>query len=99
MTTISRRVALTIPNDLDSVLDRLCELQDRKKTQLITEYLMELKPAFELLADALTAVKEKKDPMKHMNALLAETMAKAGEIGSGVRELQKKCPDTMELPL
>ena len=99
MTSHSRRVPLTVPPDLDAVLDRLCELQGRKKTQIITEFLMELKPALELLADALTAVKEKRDPMKHMNALLAETMSKAGEIGSGVREMQKKCPDTLDLPL
>lgn len=94
----SRRVPLTVPHDLDLILDRLCVLMDKKKTQIITEFLLEMQPALGNLADALEAIQKKEDPMKYINALAADTLEKAGEIGSGMRDVQR-CVDTLELPL
>jgi hypothetical protein len=95
----SRRVPLTVPPELDMVLDRLVLLQNKKKTKIILDVLMEMKPVFEQLADALEAVEQKKDPTHILNALVAHTLTKFGEMGSEMKSMQKKCADTLELPL
>lgn len=95
----SRRVPLTVPHDLDVTLDRLCELQGRKKTQVITELLFEMKPALDQLADALEALQQKKDPMRYLHAMAADVLAKAGDVGRGMRDMQNHLDDNLELPL
>lgn len=99
----SRRVALTLPDDLDSLLDRLCVLQKRKKTQIITELLMEFLPVLSQVADALEAVEQKKDVTPFLNALTHESLQAVGELGQIMAEVNqtnaKKCAETLELPL
>ena len=99
----SRRVPLTIPHSLDSILDRLVILQKRKKTQIITELLLEFEPILAQVADALEAIEQKKDPALILNAMNLSALAKIGEAGTLIAEvnqtLSKRCPDTQELPL
>jgi molecular chaperone GrpE (heat shock protein) len=98
-----RRVALTIPDDLDHLLDRLCAVQKRKKTQIITELLKEFQPVLGQVADALEAIEQKKDPTQFLNALSHDSLKKIGELGQVMSEVHalntKKCADTLELPL
>lgn len=103
MATLSRRVPLTLPHELDSILDRLVVLQNRKKTQIITELLLEFQPILGQVADALEAIELKKDPVLVLNTLAAGSMAKIGEAATLIAEVQnsvlKRCPDTKELDL
>jgi hypothetical protein len=98
-----RRIALTVPDSLDLILDRLCVVQNKKKTRLIIELLSELEPVLSQVADALEAIKQEKDPAQFLNALTNGSLAKIGELSQIISEVNtaqsKKCADTLELPL
>lgn len=99
----SKRVALTVPPELDLVLDRLCVIQKRKKTQIIIELLNELRPTLAQVADALEAIEQKKDATQFLNALSHDALKNIGHLGEVMHDVNtayaKKCADTLELPL
>lgn len=98
-----RRVALTIPDELDHLLDRLCVLQKRKKTQIIIELLKEFQPVLGQVADALEAIEQKKDPTQFLNALSHDSLKQISQLTQVMSDVHalnfKKCADTLELPL
>lgn len=56
--TKNKRVALTLPPEIDSVLTELSSLSNQPKTAIITEILTDSLPIFSTVIDALKAVKE-----------------------------------------
>lgn len=60
--TASKRVALSIPPDLDSILEHLAKLQGVPKTKLILSLISEMSPILVQVIDALEQVKTSSDP-------------------------------------
>lgn len=55
------RVALTLPDDLNAILDQVSDYQGTPKTKLITDILLECKPIFEQMLSAYKLIEENKD--------------------------------------
>ena len=55
------RVALTLPDDLDALLDQVADYQGTPKTKLITEILLECKPILEQMLSAYKLIEENKE--------------------------------------
>ena len=55
------RVALTLPDDLDALLDQVADYQGTPKTKLITDILLECKPIFEQMLSAYKLIEENKE--------------------------------------
>jgi hypothetical protein len=60
--TSSKRIALSVPPDLDQVLDDLAKLQGIPKTKVILSILSEMSPILFQVRDALEQVKSSADP-------------------------------------
>lgn len=55
------RVALTLPDDLDALLDQVADYQGTPKTKLITEILLECKPVLQQMLSAYKLIQENKE--------------------------------------
>ena len=55
------RVALTLPDDLNALLDQVADYQGTPKTKLITEILLECQPIFEQMLTAYKLIEENKE--------------------------------------
>ena len=55
------RVALTLPDDLNALLDQVADYQGTPKTKLITDILLECKPIFEQMLSAYKLIEENKE--------------------------------------
>ena len=55
------RVALTLPDDLNAILDQVSDYQGTPKTKLITDILLECKPIFEQMLSAYKLIEENKE--------------------------------------
>ena len=55
------RVALTLPDDLNVLLDQVSDYQGTPKTKLITEILLECKPVLEQMLSAYKLIEENKE--------------------------------------
>ena len=55
------RVALTLPDDLNVLLDQVADYQGTPKTKLITEILLECQPIFEQMLSAYKLIEENKE--------------------------------------
>jgi hypothetical protein len=55
------RVALTVPADLNDLLDKVASYQGIPKTRLITEILLECQPIFEQMLSAYKLIEENKE--------------------------------------
>jgi hypothetical protein len=55
------RVALTLPDDLNVLLDQVADYQGTPKTKLITEILLECQPIFEQMLTAYKLIEENKE--------------------------------------
>ena len=55
------RVALTLPDDLNVLLDQVADYQGTPKTKLITEILLECKPILEQMLSAYKLIEENKE--------------------------------------
>lgn len=62
MTIQNPRIALTVPPDLNQILDDLARLQGIPKTKVILSILTEMQPILSDLRDALHSVKTSPDP-------------------------------------
>ena len=63
MTMPSRkpRVALTLPDDLNAILDQVSDYQGTPKTKLITDILLECKPVLQQMLSAYKLIQENKE--------------------------------------
>lgn len=64
----SKRVALSVPPDLDDVLEDLSRLQGIPKTKVILSILNEMHPILSQVRDALEQVKASSDPVSVVKA-------------------------------
>ena len=55
------RVALTLPDDLNAILDQVADYQGTPKTKLITEILLECRPVLEQMLSAYKLIEENKE--------------------------------------
>lgn len=55
------RVALTLLDDLNVLLDQVADYQGTPKTKLITDILLECKPIFEQMLSAYKLIEENKE--------------------------------------
>lgn len=95
MANQKKRIALTVPEDVDAVLERLSDLTGAPKTRLIMEILQEYLPIFERTVDALEQIASDKEnaadiAKKFASELLLEGNEKLGNMASEVRALGTK---------
>lgn len=64
----SKRIALSVPPDLDDVLEDLSRLQGIPKTKVILSILNEMHPILSQVRDALQQVKASSDPVSVVKA-------------------------------
>lgn len=64
----SKRIALSVPPDLDDVLEDLSRLQGIPKTKVILSILNEIHPILSQVRDALQQVKASSDPVSVVKA-------------------------------
>lgn len=81
------RVMLTIPADLDAVLQRVADLQKIPKTRLIVNSLKELKEPLIALSNALELVEAKKDPTHVLMTMMANMLQ---GLGTEITEYQER---------
>jgi predicted DNA-binding protein len=86
------RVALTLPDDLNAVFERLSQKQGVPKTKIIIELLSAYQPILEETLDALDKIEKDKDNAKQIakefgqNLLLDANMA-LGMVSKEVKDL------------
>lgn len=85
-----KRVALTVPRDLDVLLDRLAELEGKPKTKIIIDYLESMMPHAEAMIAAYEALKEQKQsPVKVIQTLTKDLLVTMGQFGHEMSETMK----------
>ncbi|MFW2776509.1 hypothetical protein ACN6P7_18225 [Acinetobacter baumannii] len=90
MSNQKKRIALTVPDDVDNVLVRLSVLTKAPKTKLIMEMLQEYLPILERTADALEQIIADKEngkdiAKKFVSEMLLDGNEKLGIIASEVK--------------
>jgi predicted transcriptional regulator len=97
------RVAITLRPELDSYLVSIAKYQNRPKTAVINDFLMDSLDVFKDVSDAYSAIERGVDPKNILNQLAAKTLQKVGDLGNELvaqeQSKSEKCPDTLELPL
>ena len=58
MPTQKPRIALTVPDDLNELLDNLSELMGKPKSTFIVEFLIDAQPLFQELYNTINHAKE-----------------------------------------
>ena len=71
------RVALTLPDDLNAILDQVSDYQGTPKTKLITDILLECKPIFEQMLSAYKLIEENKGYCRYCKKFGAQAVAEA----------------------
>lgn len=94
MANQKKRIALTVPDDMDAVLERLSVLTNAPKTKLIMEMLEEYMPVLERTVDALEQIQANKanapEIAKHFaSELLLEGTEKLGIIATEAKKLKE----------
>lgn len=89
------RVALTLPDDLNALLDQVSDYQGTPKTKLITEILLECKPVLQQMLSAYKLIQENKegaaDIIKNFGAqAVAEASSKITALAQDVASLGVK---------
>jgi predicted DNA-binding protein len=87
-----KRIALTVPDDVDAVLEKLSSLTGAPKTRIIMEMLQEYLPIFERTADALEQIVSDKEnaieiAKKFASELLLDGNERLGIVASEVKNL------------
>lgn len=86
------RIALTVPNDLNDVLQRLSDLQGVPKTRIILELLTAYQPILEETAFALDKINKDKENAQNIakefsRNLLLDASVMLGNISKEVKDL------------
>lgn len=89
------RVALTLPDDLNALLDQVADYQGAPKTKLITEILLECQPILEQMLSAYKLIQENKegtaDIIKNFGAqAVADASSKTTSLAQDVASLGVK---------
>lgn len=91
------RIALTVEEDLNNILDEISVLTKTPKSTFITGFLTDAKPLLIDLRDALKLAKDKKDYMPTLLKITASTNARAAEVNSEMSDLMSKQIDWVEV--
>ena len=86
------RIALTVPNDLNEVLQRLSDLQGVPKTKIILELLTAYQPILEETVNALDKIHKDKENAQNIvkeygQNLLLDASVLLGQISKEVKDL------------
>lgn len=96
MPSQKRRIALTVDNELDALLEDIKGLTGTPKSTFIIEFLNDAKPLLVELRDALKLAQEKKNYMPSLVKMTALVNAKNAEINEGVIDLASQQIDWVE---
>jgi predicted DNA-binding protein len=88
-----KRIALSLPPEMDEVLERLSALTNQAKTKLILEMLHEYVPVIEQTINALEQMQQNKDDAVSIAKQFAHDMLldgnqKLGQIATEVKNLK-----------
>lgn len=88
------RVALTVPADLNDLLDKVASYQGIPKTRLITEILIEAKPIFEQMLLAYEQLEQNKEGalevLKNFGSqAVADASTRTAELAQELAQMQK----------
>ena len=70
MSARQKRLAISVDDDLNELLDALAKLEGKPKATLVADILHQMQPHFKQLIKAMELVEQKKDPSKVINRLL-----------------------------
>ena len=96
MSNQKKRIALTVPDDMDAVLERLSELTGAPKTRLIMEMLQEYLPILERTLGALEQIVADKENAKDIAKKFASEMLLDGNEKLGIIATEVKSLDTLK---
>jgi len=86
------RIALTIPHDLNDLLDNVSTLSGTPKTKLIVEMLEQYSPVLEQVLSAMQQIKADKEKApeiakKFANEMLLDATSMVGDFSKEIRKL------------
>ncbi|MEG2307344.1 MAG: hypothetical protein RSB94_08395 [Erysipelotrichaceae bacterium] len=86
------RIALTIPHDLNDLLDNVSTLSRTPKTKLIVEMLEQYSPVLEQVLSAMQQIKADKEKApeiakKFANEMLLDATSMVGDFSKEIRKL------------
>ena len=90
MPTQKPRIALTVPEDLNELLDNLSELMGKPKSTFIVEFLTDVQPLFQELYNSLSHAKEMKDNIPSLIRLTAMANQQVSVMNSEMSELMSQ---------
>ena len=90
MPTQKPRIALTVPEDLNELLDNLSELMGKPKSTFIVEFLTDAQPLFQELYNSLSYAKEMKDNIPSLIRLTAMANQQVSVMNSEMSELMSQ---------
>ena len=90
MPTQKPRIALTVPGDLNELLDNLSELMGKPKSTFIVEFLVDAQPLFQQLYDTMNHAKEMKDNIPALIRLAAMANQQVGVMNSEMSDLMSQ---------
>ena len=82
MPTKKRRVALTVDDELNKLLEDLSVLMKKPKSTIITDLLVDVKPMLKDLKNALELAEQKKDIKPTLAKMTAEANIRALEVNN-----------------
>lgn len=88
-----KRIALSVPPDMDDVLDKLSDLTGQPKTKIILEMMEQYVPVLEQTVEALEQIRDNKENalsivQKFAGDLLIDGNQKLGQIATEVKNLK-----------
>jgi predicted DNA-binding protein len=92
MPTQKPRIALTVPDDVNDLLERVSELTGTPKSKLIVEMLEQYSPILEQVLSALEQIKADKEKgpeiaKKFANEMLLDVTSMVGDFSKEVKKL------------
>ena len=88
-----KRIALSVPPDMDDVLDKLSDLTGQPKTKIILEMMEQYVPVLEQTVEALEQIRDNKENalsivQKFAGDLLIDGNQMLGQIATEVKNLK-----------
>ena len=94
--TKKRRIALTVDDDLNGILDELSRLTQTPKSTIIVDFLKDAKPHLKDIVDALKLVEDKKSAVPIMSKLTAMANQQVAIVNNEMADMYKKQIDWVE---